>query len=365
MKLLSVVGTRPQIIKAAPIQRAIERWNRVAGATGIHAVVVDTGQHYDANLSGVMFDDLGLAAPGHRLDVGRQTGAAQLARMLTGLDEVIAIETPDLVLVYGDTTSTLAGALAARGRRVPLAHVEAGLRSFNPAMQEETNRVVADHLSDFRFCPTPTAVDNLRREGITSGVHLVDDVMEEALRMFLPVARRRGQALGRLGLDAGGFVLATLHRAETVDVRATLAGVVDGLSRLGHPVVWPCHPRTRARLDAFGLRLDAPIRLVEPLGYLDMLQLEDAAAAIATDSGGVQREAGWLGVPCLVLRDETEWLEMLDLGHLLTGTKADGIVAAFARLPLERRTVPASPGISASARIVEVLAGARAISARA
>jgi UDP-N-acetylglucosamine 2-epimerase len=224
-------------------------------------------------------------------------------------------------------------------------------------MQEETNRVVADHLSDVRFCPTRTAVENLRREGIASGVHLVDDVMEEALRSFLPIARARGRALDRLSLAPRGYVLATLHRAESVDDRGTLADLLAGLERIARPVVWPCHPRTRLRLREFGLHPAPSVCLIEPVGYLDMLQLEDAAEAILTDSGGVQREAAWLGVPCLVLRDETEWVEALGEAHVLAGRTPDGIACAYRALPNRRRALPAGPAPAASQQILGVLTG--------
>lgn len=333
MKILTVIGARPQFIKAAPVSRAIRSSGR--GRTGANAIVevlVHTGQHYDREMSDVFFQELDLPEPAHHLGIGAGSHGQQTGRMLEGVERVLEMERPDLVLVYGDTNSTLAGALAAGKLRIPIAHVEAGLRSFNRAMPEELNRVVTDHLAAYLFCPTHLAVKNLSCEGIVKGVHLVGDVMYDVLQMSLPVAKARSQVLERLSLSPKAYDVVTVHRAGTTDVRERLAGILQALARLDRPAVFPCHPRTKKMIDQFGL---APlvsasrVRMIEPLGYLDMLRLESDAAVILTDSGGMQKEAYWLGVPCVTLRDETEWVETVEAGwNRLAGTDPAAIVAA-------------------------------------
>jgi UDP-N-acetylglucosamine 2-epimerase len=333
MKILTVIGARPQFIKAAPVSRAIR--SAAAGRTGTSAIVevlVHTGQHYDREMSDVFFKELDLPEPAHHLGIGAGPHGRQTGRMLEGVERVLEMERPDLVLVYGDTNSTLAGALAAGKLRIPIAHVEAGLRSFNRAMPEELNRVVTDHLAAHLFCPTHLAVKNLSCEGIVNGVHLVGDVMYDVLKMSLPVATTRSQVLDRLSLPPKAYDVVTVHRAGTTDVRERLAGILQALARLDRPVVFPCHPRTKKMIEQFGLAplLSASrVRVIEPLGYLDMLRLESGAAVILTDSGGMQKEAYWLGVPCVTLRDETEWVETVEAGwNRLAGTDPSAIVAA-------------------------------------
>jgi UDP-N-acetylglucosamine 2-epimerase len=304
MKILTVVGARPQFVKAAPVSVAIR-------AAGMDEYVVHTGQHYDRSMSDVFFSELEIAEPAENLAVGSGLHGEQTARMLTLLERSMLAQRPRLVLVYGDTNSTLAGALAACKLGIPIAHVEAGLRSFNRTMPEEHNRVLTDHCSSLLFCPTLVATNNLRDEGITSGVHQTGDVMYDAVLRFGRVAEERSRILERLEVAPNGYFLATIHRAANTDDDERLRALLDELDKLPLPVVLPLHPRTRARIDRWapdrsGLER---VRLVEPVGYLDMLRLENAASGIVTDSGGVQKEAYFFGIPCFTLRDETEWVE--------------------------------------------------------
>ncbi len=308
MRIVSVVGTRPQLIKAAALQPALRARH--------DEVFVDTGQHWDEAMAGTFFAELGLPRPDHGLAVGGGGHAEQTGRMLAGLEPILVAERPDAVLVYGDTNSTLAGALAAAKLGIPVAHVEAGLRSFDRRMPEEINRVVADHLATWCFAPTPSAVANLAAEGITGGVVEVGDLMQDlAARVAAEVRDPAALAAvaARLGLPLapGGYLFATIHRAEnrTPDALAAWPGILGRAARPGRPVILALHPGTRAALDEAGIELPRGIRVVEPLGYRTTLTLELHAAAILTDSGGVQREAAWLDTPCLVLRSTTEWPE--------------------------------------------------------
>lgn len=350
MKILTVVGARPQFIKAAMVSRALSAYNtgQVAGSL-LREVLVHTGQHYDEYMSSVFFQDLQIPAPAYHLGIGSGSHGRQTGLMLEGLERVMEQERPDMVLVYGDTNSTLAGSLAAGKLHIPVAHVEAGLRSYNRAMAEEINRVLTDHLSALLFCPTAHAVKNLSLEGIVKGVHLVGDVMAEALEASLPLARSRSTVLARLSLEPKTYHLATVHRAENTDQKENLERILWALVRLDCPVVFPCHPRTQKMIEQFGLVSvleGSRVRLVEPVGYLEMLCLEADAAVILTDSGGVQKEAFWLGVPCVTLRNETEWVETLeDARNVTVGTHPEAILAAvrqhqeergrFSRLSLE------------------------------
>jgi len=319
MKLLSIVGARPQFVKAAVVSAAIERHNSRANvSTRIYQQLIHTGQHYEHNLSGVFFDQLPLPTPDYHLGVGSGPHGAQTGAMLEGLEKILLQEKPDMTVVYGDTNSTIAGALASAKVHIPVAHVEAGLRSFNRAMPEEMNRVATDHLSDLLLCPTNTAVKNLRREGILRGVALTGDVMLDAVQSFQPLAARRAELLYNLGVRPGRYALVTIHRAENTDDPERLENVLRMLMRLDKPAVFPLHPRLRDRIakqESGGLRqlLEGAraLRIIEPVSYLDMLLLETNARMILTDSGGVQKEAYFVGVPCLTLRDETEWIETL------------------------------------------------------
>jgi UDP-GlcNAc3NAcA epimerase len=330
MRVLTVIGNRPQFIKASAVSSRL----RAEG----EEITVHTGQHYDAELSQVFFDELELPPPEHLLGIGGGTNTAQTARMLAALEPLLADVRPNAVLVYGDTNSTLAGALAAVQAGIPVAHVEAGMRSFDRAMPEEVNRVLTDHLAALLLCPSQTAVDNLRRESVVGTVELVGDVMVDVAQLLQPAARARTDALAPYGLEPGGYLLATAHRAGNVDDPERLHRLVELLLGLPLPTVLPLHPRTRARLGAGGLlaRVEqAPhIQLAPPLGYLDFTALLCNAHAIVTDSGGVQKEAYLAGVPCVTLRPSTEWVETVEAGwNVLVDLDPVAALAALDRTP--------------------------------
>ncbi len=325
MKILTVVGARPQFIKAAAVSAPLRRL--------AHEVIVHTGQHYDRAMSDQFFEELDLPAPDHHLGVGSGPHGGQTGRMLAGIESVMLSERPDRVLVYGDTNSTLAGALAAAKLDVPIVHVEAGLRSFNRSMPEEINRVVADHLSAVLCCPGPRAVANLEAEGITRGVHVTGDVMRDLLERALPSLD--DGMLARLGLTPRGYSILTLHRANNTDDAVRLSRIVGALADASEPIVFPVHPRTAHALAALGAGATGSIRMVEPVGYREMLALQRHARLVITDSGGVQKEAYWLGVPCVTVRDETEWTETVDAGwNRLVGSDPASIRDALADRPL-------------------------------
>jgi UDP-N-acetylglucosamine 2-epimerase len=353
VRILSVVGNRPQFVKAAPLSLALRE-------AGIDEVVLHTGQHYDPELSQVFFEELGLAPPAIRLEAGSGTHAEQTARMLPGIERAVCDLEPGCVLVYGDTNSTLAGALAAAKAGGRVAHVEAGLRSFDRSMPEELNRMVVDRLSALLLCPSETAVENLRREGIVEGVHLVGDVMLDASLLLAPVARERSTALAEAGVEPGRYLLLTLHREA--NVRATaLRRIAEGLGRLGEPVVFPAHPRTRRALADAGVTLDG-VRVLPPAGYLDFAALASQARAILTDSGGVQKEAYWYRVPCVTLRDTTEWVETVATGwNRLVGDDPDLLAEAVSAAAPGREHPDLYGDGRASKRIAQLVAtiGAR------
>ena len=360
MKLVNIVGARPQFIKLAPVLKAILEYNAAHPDRPIQEILVHTGQHYDYRMSGVFFDELGLKSPAYHLGVGSGTHGAQTGEMLRRIEEVLMAEHPDIVMVYGDTNTTVAGALAAAKLHIPVAHVEAGLRSFNRRMPEEINRVLTDHLSDLLFCPTETAVRNLEREGITRGVHRVGDVMYDAVLQYLELAQRKSRILEQLALKPSSYALATIHRAENTDEPVRLAGVREGL-RLVHssglPVVMPLHPRTRRAIAEHGLSLDG-VRLIEPVSYLDMLVLEKHARVILTDSGGVQKEAFFFGVPCVTLRDETEWVETVETGwNTLVGHQPEAICGAALNMRSSLQRTPAYGDGTAARQVIALLAG--------
>lgn len=326
MKLATIIGARPQFIKAAAVSRVI------AGQDGIKEVIIHTGQRYDPNMSDIFFEELAIPRPDHHLGIGGGTHGAMTGRQLEAIEGVLLAEKPDMVLVYGDTNSTLAGALAAVKLHIPVAHVEAGLRSFNRRMPEEINRILTDHASDLLFAPTTTAMRNLAREGIpTERTHLVGDVMYDAC-LFYRDRARRPEWFDTLGVDLGAFVLATVHRAENTDDPARLRRILQGLGGAGRPVIFPVHPRTRQRIDALDLAAQRGLHLVPPVGYLEMVWLEQNCAVVATDSGGVQKEAYFHGKPCVTLGDETEWVELVDAGgNVLVGADAASVTRALAR----------------------------------
>jgi UDP-GlcNAc3NAcA epimerase len=331
LRLLTIIGARPQIIKAAALGRAIQN----VFPDRIKETLLHTGQHYDAGMSQVFFEELGIAAPDIQLGTGSGSHGTQTARMLEGIEQALESQRPDAVVVYGDTNSTLAGALAASKMNIAVAHIEAGLRSFNKRMPEEINRITSDHCSTWLFCPTRTAVDNLEKEGFDvrwngppdmdhPRVVLSGDVMFDNSLHFAGLARQRSGLMDELGLKADGFFLATLHRAANTDDPIRLAAILETLLQLGRehdlPVVLPMHPRTRARLAGEqpglerSLQAERSFHIIPPIGFLDMTLLESHARIVLTDSGGVQKEAAFFGRPCVILREETEWTELVENG---------------------------------------------------
>ncbi|HYZ76291.1 MAG TPA: UDP-N-acetylglucosamine 2-epimerase (non-hydrolyzing) [Gaiellaceae bacterium] len=340
MKVLSVVGNRPQFIKSAPLSMALHE-------RGIEEVVLHTGQHYDRELSQVFFDELGLGEPRYRLEAH----TAEPAAMIPGIRAALEAERPDWALVYGDTNSTLAGARAARDTAVLLAHVEAGLRSGDPEMPEERNRIEVDALARLLLCPDERSRATLAAEGVNGEAVVVGDVMADACFRLAPIARERCHALARLHLEPGRYLLVTLHRAANVQPDR-LRRIVEGLRRLDEPLVFPAHPRTRAALDAN--RLDIPT--LEPLGYLDLAALASQARVILTDSGGLQKEAYWYGVPCVTLRPSTEWVDTVEAGaNTLVDDDPDRIVEAVAHARMPPDPPPLYGDGHASERVAEAL----------
>jgi UDP-N-acetylglucosamine 2-epimerase len=349
MKFVSIVGARPQFIKLAPVSRALRQYH--------DEVIVHTGQHYDIAMSATFFEELAIPQPDVNLEIGSASHGAQTGRMLEGIEAILLEQQPDGVLVFGDTNSTLAGALAAAKLHIPVAHVEAGLRSFNREMPEEINRVVTDHLSQRLFCPTETARKQAAAEGLTHGVEVVGDVMcDVLLQARQALAERAHTLLPALQVRAGEYVLVTIHRASNTDDPAALRRIASALNRSSLPVVFPVHPRTRKYLIDYEIAWSERTRLIEPVGYMEMLALEQHAARIATDSGGVQKEAYLLGVPCVTLRDDTEWVETLHDGwNVLTGSDAEAISAALAEAtPTVERRTPFGTG-DAALRIAQSL----------
>jgi len=328
MRVLTVIGNRPQFVKAAAVSFRLRE--------AAEEVLVHTGQHYDAELSQVFFDELDLPRPEHLLDLGGGSNTEQTGRMLASIGPLLAAERPDVVLVYGDTNSTLAGALAAAQMRIPVAHVEAGMRSFDRTMTEELNRVLTDHASDLLLCSSAAPAEHLRHENVNGEVVVVGDVMVDVAQLLAPRARERTAVLEACDVEPGGYLLATAHRAGTVDDPDKLERLVSLLTGMPDPVVLPVHPRTKARLESTGLmgELDAAdgVRVVPPLGYLEFTALLLHSRAVLTDSGGVQKEAYLAGAPCVTLRDRTEWMETVQTGwNTIVGLDADAARAALER----------------------------------
>lgn len=357
LKVASIVGARPQFIKAATVSRVLR------SASTVQEVLIHTGQHYDQNMSAIFFEELEISKPDHCLAIGSDTHGAQTGRMLQALEQTLLQVRPDLVLVYGDTNSTLAGALAAVKLHIPVAHVEAGLRSYNRRMPEEMNRVLADHASDLLFAPTKAAVTNLKHEGISDGmILLVGDVMYDASLYYGSKADKRSQILEKLSLRSKEYILATIHRAENTDDSQRLRNIFEGLELTARevPVIIPLHPRTREVLEQRGLldKFSEHVVIIQPVGYLDMVMLEKHSLLIATDSGGVQKEAFFYGVPCATLRNETEWIELVELGwnRLVPPVSATKIFDNLSDM-LEQRGAPAFPygNGDAAQKIVDAL----------
>lgn len=331
MKIVTIIGARPQFIKAALISGNIR--NNRDYRKRIKEVLVNTGQHYDYNMSKSFFNELDIPRPAYDLNVGSAPHVAQVAAMMLGIDGILKKEKPDAVLVYGDTNSTLAGALTAARSKIPVYHVEAGLRSYDKSMPEETNRVLTDHVSSILFCPTRQAVENLEKENIREGVYNVGDIMYELAIDMSKTASKRSGIMKRLGLKKKGYILATIHRESNTDIKSNLSSIAAALRRIDTDIVFPVHPRTKKMLKAFGLlkKLETGkrIKIIPPVGYLDMICLENNARKIITDSGGVQKEAFFFRVPCITLRENSEWTETLNNGwNRLVGTDAGKIVAA-------------------------------------
>ena len=320
MNIISIVGARPNFIKCAPLSREIRK--------EFNEVIIHTGQHYDYEMNKVFFEELNIPEPDYHLDVGSGSHGYQTGEMIKRIEEVLLKEEPDLLIVYGDTNSTLAGALAASKLHITVAHIESGLRSYDKSMPEEINRILTDHCSDVLFCPTETSVENLKREGITNEVHCTGDVMVDALKENIKIAEKKAMILDEIGLKPKEYYLATIHRAENTDDFERLENIVDAFCEIGN-LVFPCHPRTEKCLKRFGLwdRLVENVRVARPVGYLDMLMLEKNARKVLTDSGGVQKEAYIFKVPCITLRGNTEWVETVEDGwNVLVGADEEKIV---------------------------------------
>lgn len=329
-KILSVIGARPQFIKAAALSHIIRKKFR--------EIILHTGQHYDQEMSGAFFKELNIPCPDYNLGVGSNTKVNQVGLMLTKIEKVLLKEKPGMVLVYGDTNSTLGGALAAARLNIPIAHVEAGLRSFRRDMPEEINRVLTDHLSSLLFCPTQNAVNNLRKEGIVRGVHNVGDVMYDAVLFYSRQAENKSRIMERLNIENKNYFLTTVHRAENTDTKERLEKIISILHKLDKRVLFPVHPRTQKSIIRWKLKIDSrKISLLNPVGYLDMLVLEANAKAILTDSGGIQKESYFLHTPCLTLRNETEWPETVRAGNnLLVGIDACKAMSAISGFESKR-----------------------------
>ncbi len=349
MKLLTIIGARPQFIKAAPVSRVLRKH--------IDEKIIHTGQHYDANMSDIFFDELHIPKPDYHLGVGSGNHGKQTGEMMAKIEEIVLNEQPDYLMVYGDTNSTLAGALVAAKLHVPVIHIEAGLRSFNKKMPEEINRIMTDHVSEFLFCPTDTAVENLTNENITHHVFNIGDVMYDAVLYNQELAKEKSTILQDAGLTAKDYHLITIHRAENTDDVEKMKNILDAFSKMEETKVWPIHPRTKHKLADYGLHLEEVpnLKVIDPVGYLDMLTLEANAKKIVTDSGGVQKEAYFMKVPCVTIREQTEWVETLEgEANILTGTDTEKILAA-----VQKEVRPAYKEVfgdgQASEKIVELL----------
>jgi UDP-N-acetylglucosamine 2-epimerase len=348
LKVVSVVGARPEFIQAAPVSEALR--------SGCQEILVHTGQHYDESMSDAFFRDLQLPDPEYNLAIGSSSHARQTAEILIGLEAVLVKENPQVVLVRGDTNSTLGAALAAVKLGIPVAHIEAGERSFDRSMPEEINRLVVDRISEVHFCVGQRAVQNLAAEGICAQVYPTGDVMLDAFTHYLPIAHRHSTLVRDLGLPSGRYVLLTVHRSANADDPDRLARIVAAINRSPYPVVFPVHPRTRKALLKAGLVFSANVSLIDPVGYLDMLVLEENARLIVTDSGGVQREAYFLSVPCVTLRANTEWIETVETGwNGLVQVKEDDIVAALAGFVPPTGHPPIFGDSQAARKIAEIL----------
>ncbi len=322
MKIITVIGARPQFIKAAAVSNKLRENNT--------EILIHTGQHYDENMSKIFFDELSIPYPDYNLSVGSGGHGKQTGEMMIKLEEIYEAEKPDIVLVYGDTNSTLAGALVASKMLIPVIHVEAGLRSYNKAMPEEQNRILTDHLATKLFAPTDTAVKNLNAEGVTDNVYNVGDVMFDAVLHFREIAKTNSTIIDRLSLKDKEFILTTIHRAENTNDISRLRNIIEALNASGKTIILPLHPRTKKYMSDYGLKFSDNIIVIDPIGYLDMLALESNCVKIVTDSGGVQKEAFFMKKPCITMRDETEWVETVENDwNRIVGTNKDKILDAI------------------------------------
>ena len=342
MKIVTVIGARPQFIKAAMVSKAIKEYNAIAKKHKIREYILHTGQHYDKNMNDVFLDELGMKKIDWQLHCGGMaSNTKRLAEMLTGIEKALLECQPDYVLVYGDTNSTLAGALAASQLQIPVLHVEAGLRSFNKQMPEETNRVLTDHMASMLFCPTYKAIQNLAREGITDGIFYTGDVMYDAALAFGKIAEEKSGILSALGLQSKQFRLCTVHRAENTNNPERLIQIILALVEIATPacpVIFPLHPRTRLYLQNYNLNAtissNEALRMIDPVNYLDMVMLEKNAETILTDSGGIQKEAYFHRTPCITLREETEWIETVEAGwNQIAGFNTEKIIECLGNTP--------------------------------
>ena len=358
LRIATVVGARPQFIKAAALSRAIARHNSSRAGATVSEILIHTGQHYDYEMSDVFFRELGLPDPFYHLGVRSGPHGAQTGQMLKQVEAVLLELRPDLVLVYGDTNSTLAGALAAAKLDLPVAHVEAGLRSYNRRMPEEINRVLTDHVSNWLFCPSEHSRQTLAGEGIRDGVYNVGDVMYDVMLWHLGLVDQRKKLLDELGLIRKNYALATIHRVENADSPEKLRQIFsafDQLEQNGLTVALPLHPRTQKALHGSGINTGR-VHVMVPVSYEDMLCLETNAHVIITDSGGIQKEAYWLGVPCITVREETEWVETVEAGwNLLAGSDPDRIVGAVERAQINGNRPSLYGNGDAAEKIVEIL----------
>ena len=386
IRLVTIIGARPQFVKAATVRRAIQAYRGTHSKKDVKEILVHTGQHYDYLMDRVFFEELGLPRPTHHLGVGSGSHAKQTAMMLERIETVLQKEKPELVMVYGDTNSTLAGALTAAKMNIPVAHVEAGLRSYNRVMPEETNRLLTDHVSTLLFCPTTEAVRNLLREGIKDGeervVRKTGDVMYDSILHYSKLAEKRSTILKDLNLFSSDsyapnselrthYYLATLHRAENTDDPKRLKSLLTALNEIGKesPVIFPLHPRTKKRMESYRLLSKREgIKVIDPVSYFDMLKLGKHAKAILTDSGGVQKEAYWLGVPCFTLREETEWIETVKSGwNVLVGTEVKRVVEEVSRRgrkKLPKKGADLFGDGKASEKIVQIVVGYLSLTVR-
>lgn len=350
MKVITIIGARPQFIKAAAVSRKLRK--------SMDEIIIHTGQHYDENMSKIFFEELEIPKPDYNLNIGSGNHGYMTGNMLIKIEEILLNEKPDMVLVYGDTNSTIAGALSASKLLIPVAHVEAGLRSFNMAMPEEQNRILTDHISKLLFAPTKTALNNLYNEGIKKGVVNSGDVMYDAVLFFKELASVKSSILDRLGLNYGDYILSTIHRAENTNSKERLKNIIEALSESEENIILPLHPRTKKFIDEYGFKFRENIKIIEPVGYLDMTMLESSCSKIVTDSGGVQKEAFFMAKPCITLRDETEWVETVDNGwNIITGCDKEKIIKAIKYFKPECERENHFGDGNAADKIVEVLKG--------